>query len=85
MQIIKAFLLAAAAATTFLLYAEAFMPLPSATKCANKLSLPVPLRALTATSLQPRIGAITPLWATGEGSGESKYSFRGFVIVLSHL
>lgn len=72
MQTTKALLLAAAAATTFLLHAEAFMPLPSATKCANKLSLPIPLRALTATSLQPRTGAMRPLWATGEGSGESK-------------
>jgi hypothetical protein len=36
------------------------------------LSLPVPLRAMTATSLQPRTGAMRPLSAAGDGSGESK-------------
>lgn len=72
MQTTKALLLAAAAATTCLLHADAFMPLPSATKYGNKLSLPLPLRVLTATSLQPRTGAIMPLSAAGEGSGESK-------------
>jgi hypothetical protein len=74
MQMTKGLLFAAAAATTLILKADAFLPLQPATKYSSHV-LPVHLAALTPTSLQPQAGAMRPLTASGgDGNGgESEY------------
>ncbi|EKU22000.1 sigma 54 modulation protein ribosomal protein s30ea [Nannochloropsis gaditana CCMP526] len=77
MQMTKGLWFAAAAATTLILKADAFLPLQPATKYSSHV-LPVHLAALTPTSLQPRTGAMRPLTASGgDGNGgETTYKVQ---------